>query len=477
MTALTYNGGDFIATTTLIPLHVGKGKTIASALGRSVDYVENPSKTNDGELISSYECDPLIAEQQFLFTKSQYASLTGRKQGDRDVIAYHLRQSFKPDEIDPQTANKIGYDLAMSLTKGKHAFLVCTHVDKKHIHSHIIFNSTTLDCKKKFRNFWNSSFAIRKISDLLCLENSLSVIENPNKSKGHYGKWMGDDKPLNQREQLKKDIDDILAEKPSSFSDFLSKMRDKGYAVKYGKHLGFVGKGKEKCIRLRSLKEGYLEADIRAVIEGKAEHKPTKLRQPKIDKKMNLVIDLERALVEKGKGYEQWAKTYNLKQMAKTMLYLRENNLVNYEDLKAKSDAVSNEFHTLSKDIKATEKRLNEVVQLQKYIYQFARTKPTYDRYKKSGYSAKFKEENITEILLHQASKKYFKELGLEKLPKMADLKLEREALSLKKKTLYSNYHNMKKEMQELAIAKQNIEQVLELDKPKKEKQKSSPQR
>lgn len=134
----------FIATTTLIPLHIGKGNTISSAIGRSIDYVENPDKTNDGEFISAYECDPLIADIEFAFSKKQYAQITGRDQKDKDIIAYHLRQAFKPGEVDPATANKIGYDLAMSLTKGKNAFLVCTHVDKAHCHSHIIINSVNL---------------------------------------------------------------------------------------------------------------------------------------------------------------------------------------------------------------------------------------------------------------------------------------------------------------------------------------------
>ena len=149
---------------------------MAEALGRVTDYVENPEKTNGGELVTAYQCN--------------------------SAIAYHLRQSFKPGEITPELANKIGYDLAMSLTKGKHAFIVCIHVDKQHIHSHIVFNSTTLDCSRKFKNFWGSSFAVRKISDLLCLENGLSVIENPKPSRGSYGTWLGGDKPPAVRERL-----------------------------------------------------------------------------------------------------------------------------------------------------------------------------------------------------------------------------------------------------------------------------------
>ena len=139
-----------MATTRLMPLHAGMGRTVAAALERTTNYVENPDKTNSGEFISAYECNPSIADQEFLFSKRQYETITGRRQGSNDVIAYHLRQSFKPGEIDPERANKIGYDLAMSLTKGKHAFIVCTHVDKAHVHSHIIFNSTSLDCTRKF---------------------------------------------------------------------------------------------------------------------------------------------------------------------------------------------------------------------------------------------------------------------------------------------------------------------------------------
>lgn len=262
-----------MATTRLIPLHIGKGKSVQSALGRTIVYVENPNKTHEGELISSYQCDPLIAEKEFLFAKSRYAGVTGRNQGDRDVIAYHLRQSFKPDEINPQTANKIGYDLAMSLTKGKHAFIVCTHVDKRHIHSHIVFNSTNLECDKKFRNFWGSSFAIRKISDRLCLENGLSIIENPKPAKGSYATWLGE-KPLTFSDKLRVAIDEVLDAKPKSFDEFLQLMQGKGFGFKTGKHIAFKGAGQKKFIRLRSLGESYSEDYIKAVIDGKATHNP-----------------------------------------------------------------------------------------------------------------------------------------------------------------------------------------------------------
>ena len=188
-----------MATTTIIPIHAS-GRAVAKALQMSVSYVGNVDKTDGGEWITSYECDPLIADKEFTFAKNQYAAITGRNQGKNDVLAYHVRISFKPGETDASTANKIGYDLAMKLTKGQHAFVCCTHTNTQSIHSHIIINSTNLDCTRKFRNFKGSTFAIRKIADHLCLENGLSIIENPNPSRGSYGTWLGDEKQPTNRE-------------------------------------------------------------------------------------------------------------------------------------------------------------------------------------------------------------------------------------------------------------------------------------
>ena len=226
-----------MATTRLMPLHSGKGRSVAAALGRTTDYVKNPEKTDGGEWVTAYECNPGIVDREFLFSKRRYAALTGRETRERDVIAYHLRQSFKPGEIGPAQANKIGYDLAMSLTKGRHAFIVCTHVDKSHIHSHIIFNSTSLDCTRKFKNFWGSSFAVRRISDTLCLENGVSVIENPKPSRGCYGTWLGDKKALTVRGKLKQFIDAALTSGINDFDGFLTAMRVAGVEVKCGKPL------------------------------------------------------------------------------------------------------------------------------------------------------------------------------------------------------------------------------------------------
>lgn len=250
-----------MATTRLMPLHMGKGRSVAIALGKTTDYVKNAEKTDGGEWISSYECDPKIADEEFLLSKRQYVQLTGREQGEHDVIAYHLRQSFKPGEINPATANKIDYDLAMSLTKGKHAFLVCTHVDRQHIHSHIIFNSTALDCSKKFRNFWGSSFAIHKISDRLCVENGPSIIEKPKQSRSSYSTWIGDEKQPTLRESLA-DLIDANLENSLTLEELKAALCNAGCEVKHGAHLAVKLPQGKRFIRCNSLGEDYTEHEL-----------------------------------------------------------------------------------------------------------------------------------------------------------------------------------------------------------------------
>ena len=303
-----------MATTRLIPLHAGKGRTVAEALGRTTDYVKNPEKTNGGDLVTVYRCNPsIVVDQEFLFSKRQYATITGRDQKEHDVIAYHLRQAFKPGEITPELANKIGYDLAMSLTKGKHAFIVCTHVDKQHIHSHIVFNSTALDCTRKFHNFLGSSFAVRKISDMLCWENGLSVIENPKPGRDSYGTWLGE-KPPTIREQLERMMDAALAD-CKSFDSFLAALKALGVEVKRGKHLAFKIPGGKRFIRCDSFSEDYTEASIVERISGKRIVAPKEERPAP-----NLPIDIQAKLQQAhSRGFERWASVFNLKEMAKTM--------------------------------------------------------------------------------------------------------------------------------------------------------------
>jgi len=297
-----------LATTRLISMHQNKGKSIADCLADRTDYAKNPSKTNEGEYISAYECDPKTIQGEFLLSKRQYSDITGRQQ-ENDVIAYQIRQSFKPDEVSPELANKIGYELGLSFTKGNHAFIVATHIDKAHIHNHIIFNSTSLDCTKKFRDFLGSGKAVGKISDRLCLENSLSIIENPKRGKNHYGKWLGDKKPLTHSEKLRQIIDEILGKKPANFAVFIDEMKLAGYEIKQGSHLSFKGENQKKFIRLRSLGNDYSEEAIKAIIIGKKALVNKKDHQKPLPR-VNMLVDIQAKLqAGKGSGYEQWAKS------------------------------------------------------------------------------------------------------------------------------------------------------------------------
>ena len=468
-----------MATTRLISMHQNKRKSIADCLADRTDYARNPDKTNAGEYISSYECDPKTVQGEFLLTKRIYSDITGREQLN-DVIAYQIRQSFKPGEITPELANKIGYELGMRFTKGKHAFIVATHVDKAHIHNHIIYNSTSLDCTKKFRDFLGSGRAVQKISDRLCLEYGLSIIENPKRGKSHYGRWLGDSKLLSYSEKLRQTIDEILAKKPTDFKTMLSQMEQAGYEIKSGKYLAFKGKEQKKFIRLRSLGEGYSKDEIEAVISGKKTFEIKKKTFEKQKSRVNLLVDIREKLRDgKGAGYERWAKIFNLKQMAKTINFLTENNLLHYEDLEKKAQASTENFNQLSEEIKAAEKRMAEIAVTKTHIINYVKTYDVYTAYRKAGYSKNFYEEHTSDLLLHKAAKAAFDELGVKKLPTVKVLQEEYSELLAQKNKAYTKYHSAKKEMQEIVTAKANVDRILgdDLESNRKEKEKEQDQR
>lgn len=456
-----------MATTRLMPLHTGKGRTVAAALERTTNYVENPDKTNSGEFISAYECNPSIADQEFLFSKRQYETITGRNQGDSDVIAYHLRQSFKPGEIDPERANKIGYDFAMSLTKGKHAFIVCTHVDKAHVHSHIIFNSTSLDCTRKFRNFWGSSFAIRRLSDILCAENGLSIIENPKPSRGSYGTWLGDEKPLPARSQLERIIDGILAGGCKDYDSFLAAMQAANVEVRQGKHLAFRIPAGKRFIRCDSLSAEYSEKAIRERIVGK---RMVKAKEKAALAAPQMLIDIHARMRQANSpGFRRWAAKVNLKEMAKTMTYLKKKGLMDYAVLTKTSAEASVKYNDLSKRSRANAERMKQISELQRQIGVYSKTREVYMQYRKlpQKKQAKFYAEHTSEIIACEAAKRYFDSLGLKKFPPMQSLKQEYAALSAENKKIYPELKKARKEMMELLTVKHNVERILGM-KPEK---------
>lgn len=432
----------------MLQRHANEGESIAEAIRDCLDYGKNPEKTEDGKYISSYECDPATVAAEFLLAKASYKAMTGREQKKgSDVLCYQIRQSFYPGEITPEEANRISYELAMRWTKGRHAFIVTTHTDKQHIHSHIYYNSTTLDCTRKFRNFWGSSFALRRLSDRLCLENGLSIVENPKpRSKGkfrNYGEWLaGQKRPLTYQDRLRAAIDTALAKKPADFPAFLSLMEQAGYEFKQRRGvISFRAPGQERFTRLRSdtLGEGYSEADIRAALSG-SRQRPGQPR-PKI----SLAIDIQSRLQGKGPGYERWAKVFNLKQMAAALAYLQDNGLTDYEQLEQKATAAT---------------------------VQYAKTRPVFEKYKASKYSKKFLAEHEADIELYRAACADFKAiLGGAKLPKMDTLKEEGRKLSEQKKKLYAEYRKTKADMQEVTTIKANIGYLLGYSEPGRKKE------
>ena len=456
-----------MATTRIMPLHVGKGRTESRAISDIIDYVANPKKTDNGRLITGYACDSRTADAEFLLAKRQYISATGRVRGADDVIAYHVRQSFKPGEITPEEANWLGVEFAKRFTKGNHAFVVCTHIDKSHVHNHIIWSAVNMECERKFRNFWGSTRAIRRLSDTICIENGLSIVENPKPHGKSYNKWLGDQVKPSHRELLRIAIDNALEQKPADLNELLKLLRESGCEVsRRGKSYRLKRPGWDKVARLDSLGKGYTLEDLLAVLSGQKEHTPRKKPVLQADLlKVNLLVDIQAKLqAGKGAGYARWAKVFNLKQMAQTMNYLSEHNLLEYAVLEEKAAAATAHHNELSAQIKVAEKRMAEIAVLRTHIVNYAKTREVYVAYRKAGYSKKFRQEHEEEILLHQAAKNAFDDMGVRKLPKVKELQVEYAKLLEEKKKIYAEYRHSREEMRELLTAKANVDRLLNME-------------
>ena len=462
-----------MATTRLIPLHTGKGRNFSKAIRNVIGYVSNPKKTHQGELVTGFGCNPETADGEFLLMKREYIAQTGRLRGKDDVIAYHLRQSFVPGEITPEEANRIGCELASRFTHGQHAYVVATHEDRRHVHSHIIISAVNLDCDRKFRNFWGSSKAIRRLSDTLCIQNGLSIIEQPKGHSKSYNKWLGNEAKTSQRDGLREAIDAALARQPKDFEELLTMLQRGGWEVKRGKRISLKGKGQERFKRLDSLGEDYSEAALRAIIAGEKEHHPREKKTVQPMRQVNLLVDIQAKLqAGKGAGFERWAKVFNLKQMAQTLNYLSENNLMNIEDLTAKTDAAIARVHEMQVTIRETEKRMAELHALKGHIINYVKTQEVYVAYRMAGYSKKFVAEHEQEIRLHQAAKEAFSALGTQKIPKVKAIQAEYDVLREKKKQAYAAYHQAQDEMRQLLTVRANVERILGIEEKEKERQK-----
>ena len=446
-----------MAATRLIAMHLNKGRSIGQCIKDRTDYAQNPEKTDGGQLVSSYECDPKLVEEQFALAKREYLQKTGRRYKG-DVIAYQIRQAFKPGEITPEEANRIGYETAMRWTKGNHAFIVATHIDREHIHNHIIYNSTDLDCNRKFRNFFFSGVALQKVSDLVCLENGLSVIEPRRPGERQQRTVYPENRRI--RDDIRRAIDICLNKKPRDMEEFLKLLESMDYEIKLGKYIAVRGGEQKKFVRFRSLGEGYTETDIENLLSGKS------------GQKIDMLVDIQ-AIIAKGKGpgYERWAKIHNIKQVAQTLLFLEDHGIRDFEELVEKAKSAADVFNAITEKQKRLEARLNEISELKKHIINYSKTKDIYVEYRKRGYSKQFFEEYREEITLHKAAKEAFSKID-GKIPKIKELNAEYDQVLSEKKKTYAEYRQAKQEMQEYQTAKYNIEQFLKKDEQERQAEK-----
>ena len=461
-----------MATSWIKPLHRTGSNSTKAALGQSLEYIMNPDKTMGGELISAYGCDPITVESEFMLSKRQYEHFTGRNQGKNDIIAYHIRMSFPPGEIEPDEVLKTAHELALRWTKGRHQFIVAAHTNTNNPHAHIIFNSTTQDSRMKFKNFKFSSVALRRLSDQVCLEHGLTIIEKPKLSKGwNRAEYLSGEKLPSNRQRLMDMIDNNLVV-GQTLTEFISAMRAAGCEIKVGKHIAFKIPNAKKNIRLDSLSDNYSEAALLERLSGKRtvvlKSKSSESVTPKNE--MSLMIDLQQKMREgKGEGYRQWGSVFNVKQAAKTLVFLQENDITSYENLCEKASAASSEFHALTGKIKDIENRLTDISELQKQIGTYSKTREIYKKYIAAGRNQDIYDGHTVDIILHQAAKRYFDGLGLKKLPKMAELKQEYATLAAEKKKLYSGYNELRDKSREFVTAKQNAAILLgEPNPPKK---------
>ena len=447
-----------MAATRLIALHINKGKTVAQCLADRTDYSQNAAKTEDGKYISSYECDPKTADEEFLLTKRQYQHITGRQQKN-DIIAYQIRQSFKPGEITPEEANQVGYETAMRWTKGKHAFIVATHIDCSHIHNHIIFCAVNFVDYHKYNSNKRSYYGIRNMSDKLCRENGLSVVVPGKGSKGKsYAEYQAEKVGTSWKGKLKIAVDTLIPQ-VASFEELLQRLQAAGYEIKPGKYISCRAPGQERFTRLKTLGTDYTEEAIRERIEGK---RTKAAKAPKEQRGVSLLIDIENSIkAQESRGYEQWAKIHNLKLAAKTMNFLTEHKIEQYADLVSRIEEVNAENEKTADALKSVEKRLADMAVLMKHVTTYQKTKPVYEAYRRAKDKDAYRAKQESSLILHEAAVKTLKAAGVTKLPNLAAMQEEYGKLQAQKEALYADYGKLKKQVKEYDVIKQNIDNIL----------------
>ena len=441
---------------------VTKIKPVKSTLSKALDYIENPDKTDGKMLISSFGCSYETADIEFGYTLSQALD-----KGNN--LAFHLIQSFAPGEVDYEKAHEIGKQLADAVTKGQHEYVVTTHIDKGHIHNHIIFCAVNFVDHHKYNSNKRSYYGIRNMSDKLCRENGLSVVVPGKGSKGKsYAEYQAEKTGTSWKGKLKIAVDALIPQ-VSSFEELLQRLQAAGYEIKPGKYVSCRAPGQERFTRLKTLGADYTEEAIRERIAGR---RAKAAKAPGEQRGVSLLIDIENSIkAAQSKGYEQWAKIHNLKQAAKTMNFLTEHKIEQYADLVSRIEEMAAESGQAADALKNAEKRLADMAVLIKNVSTYQKTKPVYDAYRKARNREKYRAGQKQAIILHEAAARSLKASGIAKLPNLAALQSEYEALQAQKEALYADYGKLKKKVREYDIIKQNIDSILQADRqPEREK-------
>ena len=436
---------------------VTKIKPIKSTLKKALDYIENPAKTDGKLLVSSFGCSYETADIEFEMLLTQAI-----QKGNN--LAHHLIQSFAPGEATAEQAHEIGRQLADEVLQGKYPYVLTTHIDKGHIHNHIVFCAVDMVNQRKYISNKQSYAFIRRTNDRLCKENGLSVVK-PGRDKGKtYAEWDAQRKGTSWKAKLKAVMDSVIP-LSSDFDDFLRRMEAQGYEIKRGKYISFRAQGQERFTRCKTLGEAYTEDAITERIKGR----PV-LHKPKQAQGISLLIDIQNSIkAQQSAGYERWAKLHNLKQAAKTLNFITEHKIDTYADLESRVSEIAAANEEAAAALKTVEQRLADMAVLIKNVTTYKQTRPIAAQYRRVKDKDSFRQEHESSLILYEAAARALKETGVTKLPDLAALKTEYTRLSGDRERLYEKYGEVKKELKEYGIIKQNVDGILRVT-PEKER-------
>ena len=435
---------------------VTKIKAIRGTLSKAIAYILNPEKTDEKLLVSSYGCASETAAREFEWTR-KIAEQKGMN--PVRIIARHVIQSFEIGEVTPELAHEIGKQFADEILGGKYEYVLTTHIDKDHVHNHLIFNAVDFVDYHAYKSYKRIYYDMREVSDRLCKENGLSVIP-PSQNKGMgYKEYTEAKRGTSWKQKLKQTIDRLVIT-AKDYDDFLRLMQEAGYEIKTGKYISFRAEGQERFTRSKTIGENYTEERIKERIAGRT---PRKSQRQTTPKGISLIGDIqERIRLIDSKGYEHKAKLTILKEAARTLNYLTENNLLQYADLEKKVEDVHGSYDRTGKELKGVEARLREVQPLIKNVSNYQRLKPVYDAFQKAKDKPGFKAKHEAELVIFEAARSTLLAMqGDEKLPSLKTLQAEQQRLLEEQQRLYDERAKLKKEAKHIETIKSNVDTFL----------------